>query len=252
MIVEIKHNEKPYSCDLSKPLDISIPMGQVNCFHAPEVKMTPIISGDFIGSVSKGAPVNFYNVALNPHGNGTHTESIGHITEGQESIIDCLTQYHFIAKLISVALSKTENGDQIISLQEIKKQCGNELPEALVIRTLPNLNEKLHKDYSDTNPPYLSPDAMAYIVSKGVKHLLIDLPSVDREVDQGKIINHRLFWNTHSNKTDEFSNIKHTITELIYVPDEIIDGLYLINIQVPSFVLDAAPSKPVLYHLKSL
>lgn len=249
MIIEIKHKDLQFSCDLSKPIDISIPVGQVKCFHAPDVHISPIVAGDFIGSVSKGAPVNFYNITLNPHGNGTHTEGIGHITLDQESIMTCLTQYHFLAKLVSVDCSKTENGDLTITRTELEQKCGGELQEALVIRTLPNLQEKLTKDYSDTNPPYLSEAAMAYIIEKKVKHLLLDLPSVDREDDSGKIINHRAFWNTQTDKADEFSNTKHTITELIYVPDEIKDGLYLINIQVPSFTLDAAPSKPVLYKL---
>jgi len=246
---EITHKGKRYSCDLSKPLDISIPLGQVNCFHAPKAKAEPVKAENFIGSVNKGAPVNFFNITMNPHGNGTHTECIGHITKDQESIYDCMSQYHFIAKLISVELKKTEHGDQIISAQELKTQFQDELLEALIIRTLPNSNEKLSKNYSGTNPPYLSEQAMKYIVEKGVVHLLLDLPSVDREEDGGTIKNHRLFWNTYGDFMEDSSHKSHTITELIYVPDNIKDGLYLVNIQVPSFHLDAAPSKPVLYKL---
>jgi hypothetical protein len=36
---------------------------------------------------------------------------------------------------------------------------------------------------------------------------------------------------------------------MIFVPNEIKDGLYLLNLQIPSMNLDAAPSKPVLYQL---
>ena len=41
-----------------------------------------------------------------------------------------------------------------------------------------------------------------------------------------------------------------TITELIYVPDDIPDGLYLLNLQIASFEIDVSPSKPVLYQIE--
>jgi hypothetical protein len=47
----------------------------------------------------------------------------------------------------------------------------------------------------------------------GIKQLLIDLPSMDREDDGGKLLAHRAFWNYPS-----APRINSTITELIYVP----------------------------------
>jgi hypothetical protein len=43
-----------------------------------------------------------------------------------------------------------------------------------------------------------------------------------------------------------------SITELIYVPEEIPDGFYLLNLQVAPVESDAAPSRPVLYSLRPL
>ena len=114
---------------------------------------------------------------------------------------------------------------------------------------MPNNTEKLSTDYSGANPPYLAPEAMQWIVQQGVQHLLLDLPSVDREDDGGKLTNHRSFWRVLHNKADEQSSFGNTITELIYVPDAVADGRYLLNLQIPSIELDAAPSKPVLYPL---
>ncbi len=239
-----------YSCDLTKPIDISIPVGQVKCFHATDYKAQPYTAGDFIGSVKKGAPVNFYDITMNPHGNGTHTEGLGHITKKQESINSVLKEFHFVGQLISVELKTTAKGDHIITKSAIKTACEKEMPEALIIRTLPNTKTKLTRDYSDTNPPYLDKGAMQYLVDQGVKHLLIDLPSVDREVDKGKLASHHIFWNVENKKAKDNSRKDCTITELIYVPPRIKDGLYLLNIQVPSLELDAAPSKPVLYKMK--
>ncbi|HSY77613.1 MAG TPA: cyclase family protein, partial [Bacteroidia bacterium] len=98
--------------------------------------------------------------------------------------------------------------------------------------------------YSNTNPAYLTSEAMKYIVSIGIKHLLIDLPSVDKEKDEGKVATHHIFWN-YPEKTD----MTRTITELIYVPNTVLDGSYLLNLQIASFENDATPSKPVLFQL---
>ncbi len=238
-----------YYFDLSQPMDISIPIGQVTCFYSTPFKATPYTSGDFVGAVKEGAPVNFFNVQMNPHGNGTHTECLGHITKKQESIHDKLTQFHFVAQVVSVNLKEKENGDRVITKQQLETASPATLPDALILRTLPNKAEKLHADYSGTNPPYLETEAMAFLVEQGVKHLLLDLPSVDREEDEGILAAHHIFWNVDGNQASGESRSDCTITEMIYVSDEIKDGLYLLNIQIPSMQLDAAPSKPVLYTL---
>jgi hypothetical protein len=42
------------------------------------------------------------------------------------------------------------------------------------------------------------------------------------------------------------------VTELAYVPDTATDGLYLLDLQVPAFATDAAPSRPVLYPVREI
>ena len=249
MKIQTTYKSQLYECDLSKPIDISIEMGQVRCFYSTHFEATPYVLGDFVGSVKKGAPVNFYDVKLNPHGNGTHTECLGHITAKQESVNDQLKQFHFFSELVSVPLTKRKNGDQVITKKSLKDSCPKSLPEAIIIRTKPNRQGKLSKDYSGTNPPYLEKTAMQFLVDQGVRHLLIDLPSVDREVDKGKLASHHLFWNVDNKKEKDRSRKDCTITELIFVSNDIKDGLYLLNLQIPSMPLDAAPSKPVLYAL---
>ena len=116
--------------------------------------------------------------------------------------------------------------------------------EALVIRTLPNAKSKLTCRYSGTNPAYFHHEAIQHFVKNGVKHLLVDLPSVDREEDGGKLLAHKAFWNYPENPRTDC-----TISELIYVPDKVPDGNYLLNIQITALEMDASPSKPVLYEL---
>lgn len=100
-------------------------------------------------------------------------------------------------------------------------------------------------------PPFISMDAMRYIVSLGVEHLLIDLPSVDRLFDDGELNAHHIFWNMKpgGHGVEEDSKINRTITEMIYVDDQISDGSYLLNLQIAPFVSDASPSRPLLFPL---
>lgn len=251
MKITLKHKRNSYSCDLSKPLDISLPLKDgatgPKCFYAPDFSIEPFKSGNFIGSVAAGAPVNFYNVSFNPHGNGTHTECIGHISKKIVSINKSLTQYHFIAQVISIKPEKLDNGDLVIKKEHLSNLRKTKVPKALIIRTLPNAASKRKKNYSGTNPPYLETAAMEQIVKLGIEHLLIDLPSVDREEDEGKLAGHKIYWNYP--KKDR---VHCTITEMIFVDFHISDGLYLLNVQIAPFELDATPSKPVLYKLKKI
>ena len=229
--------------DLSQPIDISIPLSPSGplAWNAPPFKSEPVVAGEFIGSVAAGAPVNFKNIFINPHGNGTHTECVGHIAEEPYTIHQSLKQFHFLASLITISPIEQENGDRMITLEQVQ----NLLPEpheAVVLRTLPNGRDKLTINWSDTNPPYIHHDALTYWVGKGVRHLLLDLPSVDREWDDGKMLAHKAFWQFPNDPRTDC-----TITEMIYVPDEVADGTYFLNLQITSMENDASPSKPVLY-----
>ncbi len=247
MIATIQYNSKKLQIDLSKPLDISIPMraskSNVNAWYLEEPKIEPVKFDDWTGSVSEGADVNFNNIMFNPHAHGTHTECVGHITKEVHSINKNLKQFFFLAEVITVA-PEVIDGDFVISKKQIQSALGNKKRDAVVLRTLPNMKDKLSKQYSNTNPTYLLEEAANYLKSKDVKHLLIDLPSVDKEKDQGKLLAHNAFWNTKGK-----IRMDATITEFIYVPNKVKDGTYLLNLQIAPFENDATPSKPVLYKI---
>jgi hypothetical protein len=114
-----------------------------------------------------------------------------------------------------------------------------------VLRTLPNDESKISKSY--TNPPFLTETAAIYLRSVlHTNHLLVDLPSVDREDDQGLLACHRIFWSKDGalNKSSSY-----TITELCYVPNYLNDGIFMLNLGIAPLELDAAPSRPLLYPL---
>lgn len=245
MIASIHHNEQTYKVDLSKPIDISLPIkiGGVKAWYVDEPTFEPVKMGNWIGDVKQGGSVNFRNVFFNPHGHGTHTECVGHISKEDYSVNDSLKQFHFIAQLISV-LPEEINDDFIITKKTLQPFLENNSTEAIIIRTLSNSTEKIDKNYSNTNPAFIDEEAMKYIVEKGINHVLLDTPSVDKEQDGGKLLAHHAFWQYPEN-----TNTFKTITELVFINDEIKDGIYLLNLQVAAFENDAAPSRPVLFQL---
>ncbi len=250
MIITFNFKEQTYKANLQAPLDISIPLEagehSVNCFYAPLMEVSPVIAGDFIGSTQEGGLVNFMNVRLNPHGNGTHTECVGHIAKEKYSINKSLLNFHFLTKVVSIYPSQLVNGDRVILKSQMEEVIKENEVEAIVIRTLPNNEDKKTRHYSGNNPPYIDHEAIKYLVDCGINHFLIDLPSVDREEDDGKLLAHKAFWQ-YPDKVRENA----TITELIYVENKIKDGFYLLNLQIASFEIDVSPSKPVLYELNT-
>lgn len=249
MTVSFERNGKKYAAALDKCLDISLKLNPdkwgANAFYAPAFQAEPVVHGNFIGSTKKGGAVNFLNLKLNPHGNGTHTECVGHIAQEAVTINDTLRTFHFPAELISVYPEKQDNGDRVVTKLQLEQAIRYRgVAEALIVRTLPNDSDKKNRNYSGTNPPYFDVSAIEFILDQGFKHLLIDLPSVDREEDEGKLASHKAFWNY----PNEISNGR-TITELIFANNEIKDDLYLLLLQIGPFEIDVSPSKPVLFEV---
>ncbi len=79
--------------------------------------------------------------------------------------------------------------------------------------------------------------------------LVVDLPSLDRADDGGHLVAHRTYWGLPPASVDarQAARPAALVTELAYMPDSIPDGLYLLDLQVPAFATDAAPSRPVIY-----
>ncbi len=243
-VIEI--DQQKFHIDLSKPIDISIPIRNnegVNAWYVDHSKIEPQQLGDWVGSTEKGAAVNFNQIQFNPHSHGTHTESIGHILSNAPSINKVLNEYFFRATLITI--SPIQQGDDFKITKEVleKALVNTIIHEALIIRLTPNTEKKKAIDYSNTNWPYFTKEAIQFIVDHNVLHLLVDTPSIDKENDEGKLEAHHTFW-----QTDRKTRIEATITELAFIPNEVEDGNYLLNLQVAAFENNAAPSRPILFN----
>ena len=253
MKAAIHFNGSDFTADLTQPIDISIPLtnNESNpiAWYIDKPVIEPVKMGDWVGKVSEGSSTNFNNIFFNPHGHGTHTECLGHITRDFYSINQALKTFFFVTEVVTVR-PEQQGEDLVITKGQIETVLNGKKPEAIAIRTLPNETAKKSKNYSNTNPPYLEEAAAAYIRECGIKHLLIDLPSVDREQDEGKLVAHKAFWNVKDiNNLNADARHDATITEMVYIDDVVPDGTYLLNLQIASFENDASPGKPVLYKM---
>jgi kynurenine formamidase len=241
--------------------DVSIPLrfneAQPTFFGAAAAASQPLTAGSFVGDVRHGGSCNCSVHTLTPHCNGTHTECVGHITEERLSVRELAIRHLSAALLISVTPAPADDvpGDRVISLAVLQAAIGRtELQhyQALVVRTLPNESSKLTRNYdAGPMPPYFTTEAMQHIVAHGIDTLVVDLPSIDRAQDGGKLVAHRIFWGMPPGSTAATAAArKHaTITEMAFIDDAVADGSYLLNLQVPPFMIDAAPSRPILLPL---
>tara|TARA_B100000768_G_scaffold155431_1_gene152513 strand:- start:8146 stop:8913 length:768 start_codon:yes stop_codon:yes gene_type:complete len=254
MIIELIINNEKKKADLNRPIDLSLTSKVKNSFKAwyvNEIQIKVVENGDFVGSVNHGGSVNFKEILINPHGNMTHTESVGHISKQEVFVNKILRKYHFSSQLITIRpqeatsdrKSEIKDGDFFIGIEQIKDKISPNI-QSLILRTQNNYSQLNEKTYNNTNWPYLSEQTATYIRDCGIKHLLIDQPSVDKEFDQGKLLAHKAFWN-YPNEIDK----NRTITELIGIPDEITDGIYLLNLSLANIENDASPSRPTIYKL---
>ncbi|MBL7998278.1 MAG: cyclase family protein [Candidatus Kapabacteria bacterium] len=235
--------------DFAAPNTISIPLRRTmadnpNAYGLTAPTIEPFRAGEFIGSVAEGAPVNCEVMTLVPHGNGTHTECVGHIATGGFWIADAGLPWTGWAVLITVQ-PEQDGGDYIIYEHTIKSALapyGLHGCDAVIIRTAPNGDWKKRHTWSGTNPPYLHSNCGVFLRESGIKHLILDLPSVDRETDGGVLAAHHAFWNY-----PESPRLDATITEMVYVDDSLPDGLYVASIHTLAVESDASPSVVALY-----
>jgi arylformamidase len=268
--------------DLTSPVSLAIDLDfsprQPRHFGAPPATSRPLAVPGFSGSVEHGASCNCQTLTLIPHCNGTHTECVGHLTREPVDAHRVAPLGLLPALLVSVepadaATTKESTdpaphaGDRLITRHALAEgwsaaatqtRVPPELrpsapfaPRALVIRTLPNRPDKQHQDYSDSTPPYLSRQAAELLVERGIEHLVVDLPSIDRSRDEGRLTAHRIFFGLPPGSTalTQATRARATVTELAYIPDTATDGPYLLELQVPALGGDAVPSRPLLYRL---
>lgn len=257
----------------SAPVDLAItlqfPGPQPRFFAEAPASAAPLHAAGFTGAVTSGASCNCSVYTFAPHCHGTHTECVGHLTDNATAIAGLTPAPLALALLVSVrpeplaaAASGAEGpqhaSDLVVTRALLASAAARWVRDpwtALVVRTLPNDPGKRHRLYEGPCPaPYFTADAMQWVVERGVTSLVVDLPSLDRAEDGGALTAHRIYWGLPPGALDaqRARRGRALVTELAYVPDAVTDGLYLLDLQVPAFAADAAPSRPVLYPVREI
>ncbi len=270
--------------DLARPVSLAMELrfeGRgPRHFGAPAASSRPLVLPGFSGSVTSGASCNCSTITLTPHCNGTHTECAGHLTAQPLDAFRIVPPGLIPAMLATVtpelaaAAGETSHPrpgaqDRLVTRRRLTSAlCAADsrsmMPcRALVIRTRPNAADEHESPDTGRNgdgapkggtpPPYLSYEAALWVVERGIEHLVVDLPSVDRLQDEGLLTAHRVFFGLPpgSSQLDRAGRPQCTITELACVPESVADGEYLLSLQVPALAGDAVPSRPLLYTLEA-
>ena len=229
--------------DLATAIDISLHVGSPespSAYGLPHAAFTPYTYGDTTLSVELGAPLQCDIVTMAPHANGTHTECVGHLAGRKYTINTLMKEFVDEARLVTVKPTIVD-GDVVVMLNDLESAWTQRDTSTLVLRTLPNGDWKRSAQWVVANAPYIHVDAMDLIVRSGIRHLIIDAPTVDRLEDQGVLAAHHRFWQWPDNP-----RLDCTITELVYIPSSVADGRYLVLFNVAPIHSDAAPSRPIL------
>ena len=261
-----KHYKAITKSGLSLGIILDFEKKQPRFFETPPALAKPFYSQEFKGSVKQGGPCNVESITATFHTSGTHTECIGHISRDRISLADLIENNLITSTLVTISPETigedsyhvpTGKKELFITLKMLKKtltKMNKDFVQGLIIRTKPNDESKISRDYDKHPFPYFTSEAMTFIRDLGVHHLLVDIPSVDRADDGGQLGNHRILWEVKLGETiiDPNSCSRRTITEMIFAPDSIPDGSYILNLQLPAFASDASPSRPIIYPIEEI
>lgn len=262
MIAQLSLDGHRFCVDLAGGVPIAIPLdphGPQPAFFTDEpASARPLRSGDYVGDVRLGGTCNAEVVQFVPHCHGTHTECRGHLTHERLNVQETVYGEPCLAQLVSVTPENgAEDGYPRWTRAALETALSPTLAqgvplEGLVVRTLPNDPGKRSVAYEHAAPyAVFSDEAIAWLASLPLKHLLVDAPSLDPAHDGGRLLVHRLWWCMEGNAAPAGTDpARRSATEMIFVPDEVSDGLYWLDLGLSPLLGDATPSRPTLYPAK--
>jgi hypothetical protein len=230
-------------------------------FDAPAAHSWPHRVGEFSGTVLTGASCNCRNIQLLPHGNGTHSEGVGHLTYDEANVIDVLPKLPMPAVLLRLAALRAgdchetadyapEPNDWLVT-QQI---CAAAWPQAPAPR--PSVAVLALEPCETAVPPYLTRECTQWLVDRGIEHLIVELPSIDRLRDAGRLTAHRIFFGlpayaatAPAPRHSDARRPQATVTELAQIPRELTTRSGFVQWLAPAMLGDAVPTQPLWYDL---
>ena len=230
-----------------------------NCFHMPPLEITTVeIAGKFIGDVHKGGSCNVDEIKYIPH-SITHIETSAHIlsNKNHSCTIDKVNPKYFSGLTYLMDFSKTKMTENLIGWNMIQKKLLKlKLPIThLAIKTSASLLSQ-HYDFSDKDFIAIDPKAAKELhefsfKNKNLNCLILDLPSIDTENDNGKLLAHRNFYGIPEKITEYDDKEGRIIIELAYF-NKLKEGYYYTIMTPPKMVTNAVTTDISLYPIVNI
>lgn len=253
------------SVSLAVSLDFRGP--QPNAFFLPRAECEAVRIGGYVGATRLGGSSNCSTITLTPHGNGTHTECVGHIVDEHISVSDVVDGGLSTAVVVTLpvralaasgetAAPPAMENDDVITRADLQAAVdaipGGDQTEAIIVRLDYDRVDLASATWSGNAPPYFTQEAITWLARGPWVHLVTEIPSLDRDDDDGAMFNHRAWWGLSEDTTSIVDALRgdRSVTEMACVPERVHDGLWLLALELPAFLLDAAPSRPRLYPLR--
>jgi hypothetical protein len=275
-------NGQNYDADLAAGISIARAVSIISVdggegFDVGDLKIerTAFKDADFVGDVSAGGSCNVDVLKINPHCSATHTETLLHIVDREKWPLKNSTvadvAFPIFTPCVLLSVEPTAGSDAMNAGQNYWPEIDSDdwvVTAGAIAQALEKLKADLDFDFSGEpyallirtpqsgrwsfdSPgavPYLTCEAMTLIGDSACRHLLVDLPSVDRRNDDGLLVNHHQFWDVNVDATPGADvRSDRTITELVTVPERLSDGIYLLDLQLIPLPTDATLSHPVLF-----
>ena len=256
---------RSWEADLDRARSIARPIrfdgSSARAFGLPAASREAFRAGGASLALEEGGTLDCYGLTIWPHGNGTHTESVGHLARGAPAPCELLGASPLLAALVTLPIARLGDlsdtyeqrsgpDDSVFGADALRSAlsivAAGLSPAALIMRAAPGADAGA--------PVYLTTEAARVVRAAGVEHLVLELASLDRLEDGGALANHRIFWGLEPGQAEArlARGPRRTITELACVPEELADGLWALQIHLPALITDAVPSRPILSPLTAL
>ncbi|MFC1729022.1 cyclase family protein [candidate division KSB1 bacterium] len=233
-----------------------------NAFSLPLIYSESVeFDNQFVGDVGRGGSCNVELISYVPH-SVTHIEASSHILSydsGSITVSD-IPQEHLtgLAYLADLSHLSDEPG-RLIEWAELKEKLdGIVLPVSML--ALKTKGSLLPIDYDFSGKDYLAVDPATASEIHDYSHpslqiqfncLLLDLPSTDKEYDDGKLLAHRRFFGIPETGHSGTNNEKRAIVELADF-SELDEGYYFVVITPSRFQTNAVSTGVSFWPLEEL
>lgn len=225
-----------------------------NAFHLPRFQAKTLeFANHFVGHVDRGGSCNVDVLSYVPHGL-THLETSAHVLSpgsNPPAVKDIPANHlHGIVYLIDLSYLEAEPG-QAIPWDTVKtKLNANTMPISMVALKTKSSLLPAHYDFTEKDFIYLAPETAKGIhdyrvtipgphtTEMKINCLILDLPSIDREHEEGKLLAHRAWFGLPQTGYSGTDEEKRALVELAWFSG-LTEGYYLATITPPRFQVNA-------------